>query len=134
MASNHESGSVHEFPTAKFELLVRTFLDNVVDWEVMHNFAMAHFYDTYAPEYQRPIEDLHMMFFPPVAHDHELHSVRPQIRYLLDLLDLLKQDVEQYGEETIRERELARMAEEAPEKRTSRREYREQHRPKNGMQ
>jgi len=126
---HNKNGHAPEFPAAKFELLVRSFLDKLIEWEVMHKFAMAHFDDAYPPEFQRPIEDLHLMFFPKVTHDHELHNTRPQMKYLLDVWDLLKQDVQDLGVENIRERELQRMASEAAGKTESRRAFREQHRP-----
>src|SRR5208282_3552234 len=119
------NGTSPEFPAAKFELLVRSFLDKLIEWEVMHNFAMAHFDDAYPPQFQRPIEDLHLMFFPAVANDHELHQTRPQMKYLLEVWDLLKHEVEQFGIENIRERELQRMASEAEGKWESRKAYRE---------
>ena len=119
-----------EFPVAKFELLVRSFLDNLIEWEVMHNFAIAHFDDPYAPEFQRPVEDLHMMFLPPVVPDHEMHTTRPQMRYLLEVLEMLRQDIDQLGLPAVRNRELHRMQEEAPDKVNLRREVRERYRPK----
>ena len=85
------------FPNDHFELFVRSYMDNIVDWEVVHNFAMAHIDDPYLPEFQRPMEDLHMMFLPEVRFDAESVHEKPQIRYLLDLLDSLKEDVEKLG-------------------------------------
>lgn len=116
------------FPHDKFELLVRSYLDNLVDWEVMHNFAIAHIDDNYLPEFQRPVEDLHFMFFPEVRNDADSEGDRGRIRFLLDLWELLKADVEQYGVDTVRERELQRMAAEDQKKLDSRSEYRERHR------
>ena len=116
------------FPNEQFELLVRSYIDNLIDWDVVHNFAMAHIDDVYLPEFQRPMEDLHLMFLPAVRHDAESVHERPQIRFLLDLLDLLKSEVEQYGVETIRDREMQVMAGEDPSKYEHRREFRERHR------
>jgi hypothetical protein len=116
------------FPIARFELLVRSYLDNLVDWEVVHNFAMAHIDDMYEPEFQRPIEDLHLMFLPRYRHDAESAHERPQIRYLLDVLEMLKHDVEQFGAEQIREREVQRMNNEDPSKHFYRTEHRDRHR------
>jgi hypothetical protein len=116
------------FPNEQFELLVRSYIDNLVDWDVVHNFAMAHIDDVYLPEFQRPMEDLHLMFLPAVRHDAESVHERPQIRFLLDLLDLLKSEVEQYGVETIRDREMQVMAGEDPSKHEHRREFRDRHR------
>jgi hypothetical protein len=118
------------FPHEQFELLVRSYLDNIVEWEVVHNFAMAHIDDVYLPEFQRPMEDLHLMFLPAVRNDAESVHEKPQIRYLLDVLELLKSDVEQYGLETIREREMQVMAGEEPSKHENRREFRNRHRRK----
>jgi hypothetical protein len=118
------------FPIARFELLVRSYLDNIVDWEVVHNFAMAHIDDMYEPEFQRPIEDLHLMFLPPFRHDAESAHERPQIRYLLDVLDALKEDVEQLGTEQVRQRELDRMNSEDPSKHFYRAQHRDRHRRK----
>jgi hypothetical protein len=118
------------FPHEQFELLVRSYLDNIVEWEVVHNFAVAHIDDVYLPEFQRPMEDLHLMFLPAVRNDSESVHEKPQIRYLLDVLELLKSDVEQYGLETIREREMQVMAGEEPSKYENRREFRNRHRKK----
>src|SRR5438270_8910438 len=114
------------FPTAQFELLVRSYLDKLVEWEVVHQFAMAHIDDEYLPEFQRPVEDLHLMFLPQVRTDAESFQERPQINYLLDVLDLLKSDVAQFGAEVVRQREIDRMASEDPSKHSFRAEYREQ--------
>jgi|tagenome__1003787_1003787.scaffolds.fasta_scaffold19208471_1 hypothetical protein len=116
------------FPTERFELLVRSYLDKVVDWEVVHNFAIAHIDDSYQPEFQRPIEDLHLMFLPEYRHDAESVHERPQIKYLLDLLDMLRADVEKFGIDSVRKRELERMAGEDPTKHTLRAEHRERYR------
>lgn len=121
---------VKTFPTEKFELLVRAYLDKLVDWEVLHNFAVAHIDDVYLPEFQRPVEDLHMMFLPKQRHDAESFHERPQIAYLLELLETLRQDVEQLGADSVRERELQRMQSEDPAKHSMRTEFRERHRPK----
>src|SRR5947209_2019571 len=86
------------FPNEQFELLVRSYLDNIVDWEVVHNFAMAHIDDPYLPEFQRPMEDLHMMFLPAVRHDAESVHDKPQIRYLLDLLEITYRSEEHTSE------------------------------------
>ena len=43
------------FPVNQFELLVRSYLDGILDWETMHNFALAHIDDEYEPEFQRPV-------------------------------------------------------------------------------
>jgi hypothetical protein len=118
------------FPHEQFELLLRSYLDNIVEWEVVHNFAVAHIDDVYLPEFQRPMEDLHLMFLPAVRNDAESVHEKPQIRYLLDVLELLKSDVEQYGLETIREREMQVMAGEEPSKYENRREFRNRHRKK----
>jgi hypothetical protein len=118
------------FPHEQFELLVRSYLDNIVEWEVVHNFAVAHIDDVYLPEFQRPMEDLHLMFLPAVRNDAESVHEKPQIRYLLDVLELLKSDVEQYGLETVREREMQVMAGEEPSKHENRREFRNRHRKK----
>lgn len=116
------------FPNAQFELLVRSYLDKLVDREVVHTFALAHIDDEYLPEFQRPMEDLHLMFLPPLRHDAETFQERPQIKYLLDVLDLLKTDVAQFGADTIRQREIDRMAAEDPNKHAFRAEHRERHR------
>lgn len=116
------------FPTDKFELLLRSYLDNLVDREVVHNFAMAHIDDEYPPEFQRPIEDLHLMFLPAVQHDAESVHERPQIKYLLDLLELLKHDVNRLGAEQVRRREIDRMAGEDPSKHTFRAQHRDRYR------
>lgn len=122
------SANLKIFPNQQFELLVRSYLDNLVEREVVHNFAMAHIDDQYMPEYQRPVEDLHLMFLPASVPDAEAHRERPQMQYLLGLLDILKQDVEKLGSETVRERELGRMASEDPSKHTLRAEHRDRHR------
>jgi hypothetical protein len=122
------------FPIERFELLVRSYLDKLVDWEVVHNFAMAHIDDQYLPEYQRPIEDLHLMFLPRFRYDAESTLEHKQIRYLLDLLEMLKADVEQYGLETVRERELKLMASEDPNKHSARAEHRNRHRREPGAE
>ncbi len=112
------------FPLEHFELLVRSYLDNLVEWEVVHNFAMAHFHDEYQPEYQRPVEDLHLMFFPDVRHDAESVYDKPQIQYLLAVLDALREDVKQFGLEVVRSRERQKMENEDPSKHSNRAEYR----------
>src|SRR5438094_6551016 len=116
------------FPYAQFELLVRSYLDKLVDREVVQAFAMAHIDDEYLPEFQRPVEDLHLMFLPHVRNDAESFQERPQINYLLDVLDLLKSDVAQFGADIVRQREIDRMASEDPSKHAFRAEYRDQHR------
>jgi len=116
------------FPVEKFELLLRSYLDNLVEWEVLHNFAMAHFDDEYLPEWQRPVEDLHLMFFPEVRHDAESYPERGQIKYLLDVWELLKHDAKKLGVEAVRQRELERMAAEPSSKHVNRFEYRERFR------
>ena len=116
------------FPVEKFELLLRSYLDNLVEWEVLHNFAMAHFDDEYLPEWQRPVEDLHLMFFPEVRHDAESYPERGQIKYLLDVWELLKHDAQKLGVEAVRQRELERMASEPASKHVNRFEYRERFR------
>jgi hypothetical protein len=116
------------FPYTQFELLVRSYLDKLVEREVVHQFAIAHIDDEYLPEFQRPVEDLHLMFLPQVRHDAEAFQEHPQIRYLLDVLDLLKSDVAQFGADTIRQREIDRMAGEDPSKHAFRAEYRDRHR------
>jgi hypothetical protein len=118
------------FPNDRFELLVRSYLDNIVDWEVVHNFAMAHIDDPYLPEFQRPMEDLHMMFLPEVRFDAESVHEKPQIRYLLDLLDSLKEDIEKMGPDAVRNREMQLMAGEPESKLASRKEFRDRHRRK----
>ena len=118
------------FPNDQFVLLVRSYLDNLVDWEVVHNFAMAHIDDPYLPEFQRPMEDLHMMFLPEIRHDAESVTEKPQIRYLLDLLDMLKADVEQLGPDAVRSREMDLMSKEPESKLASRKEFRDRHRRK----
>ncbi len=120
------------FPIERFELLVRSYLDKLVDWEVVHNFAMAHIDDEYQPEFQRPIEDLHLMFLPRFRHDAESYMERNQIRYLLELLEMLKADVEQFGADVVRERELKKMASEDPTKHSARAEHRNRHRRDTG--
>jgi hypothetical protein len=116
------------FPIDRFELLVRSYLDNLVEWEVVHNFAMAHIDDMYEPEFQRPVEDLHLMFLPRYRHDAESAHERMQIRYLLDVLELLKQDVHELGVESVRQRELERMHSEDPSKHFYRTQHRDRHR------
>ena len=118
------------FPNDQFVLLVRSYLDNIVDWDVVHNFAMAHIDDPYLPEFQRPMEDLHMMFLPEIRHDAESVTEKPQIRYLLDLLEMLKADVEQLGPEAVRSREMDLMSKEPESKLASRKEFRDRHRRK----
>jgi hypothetical protein len=118
------------FPNDQFVLLVRSYLDNLVDWDVVHNFAMAHIDDPYLPEFQRPMEDLHMMFLPEVRHDAESVTEKPQIRYLLDLLEMLKADVEQLGPDAVRSREMELMSKEPESKLASRKEFRDRHRRK----
>src|SRR4051812_13516077 len=118
------------FPNERFELLVRSYLDNIVDWEVVHNFAMAHIDDPYLPEFQRPMEDLHMMFLPAVRNDAESVHEKPQIRYLLDLLDLLKSEVEKLGPDIVRSREMQLMSQEPDSKLEYRKEFRDRHRRK----
>jgi hypothetical protein len=117
-----------QFPIERFELLVRSYLDKLVDWEVVHNFAMAHIDDEYLPEFQRPVEDLHLMFLPRFRHDAESYMENTQIRYLLGLLELLKADVEELGAEAVRDRELLRIAGEDPTKHSAREEHRRRHR------
>ena len=124
--------SPQPFPIARFELLVRSYLDKLVDWEVVHNFAMAHIDDEYQPEFQRPIEDLHLMFLPRFRADAESYIEAAQIRYLLELLEMLKADVEQFGVETVRERELKKIASEDPTKHSARAEHRNRHRREPG--
>lgn len=118
------------FPNEQFELLVRSYLDNIVDWEVVHNFAMAHIDDPYLPEFQRPMEDLHMMFLPKVRHDAESVHEKPQIRYLLDLVEMLKDDVVKMGPDAVRSREMELMAKEPESKLASRKQFRDRHRRK----
>lgn len=127
-----EEGRPRSFPEAKFELLVRSYLDRLVDWEVLHQFAVAHIDDQYRPEFQRPVEDLHLMFLPEFRHDAESAHERPQITYLLDVWESLKQDVEKFGAEQVRQRELQRMASEPPSKHFYRNEHRERHRKRPG--
>lgn len=116
------------FPIDRFELLVRSYLDKLVDWEVVHNFAMAHIDDEYLPEFQRPVEDLHLMFLPRFRSDAETYVEHTQIKYLLELLEMLKADVAQYGPEVVRDRELKKMASEDPTKHSARAEHRNRHR------
>jgi hypothetical protein len=118
------------FPNDQFVLLVRSYLDNIVDWDVVHNFAMAHIDDPYLPEFQRPMEDLHMMFLPEVRHDAESVTEKPQIHYLLELLEMLKSDVAQLGPDAVRSREMELMSKEPASKLTSRKEFRDRHRRK----
>lgn len=122
------------FPIERFELLVRSYLDKLVDWEVVHNFAMAHIDDEYQPEFQRPVEDLHLMFLPRFRYDAESGMEHTQIRYLLGLLEILQADVEQYGVEVVREREVKKMASEDPTKHSARAEHRNRHRRQPGTQ
>jgi hypothetical protein len=122
------------FPIERFELLVRSYLDKLVDWEVIHNFAMAHIDDEYQPEFQRPVEDLHLMFLPRFRYDAESGMEHAQIRYLLGLLEILQADVEQYGVEVVREREVKKMASEDPTKHSARAEHRNRHRRQPGTQ
>ena len=124
--------SPQPFPIERFELLVRSYLDKLIDWEVVHNFAMAHIDDEYLPEFQRPIEDLHLMFLPRFRADAESYMERTQIKYLLELLEMLKADVEQFGAETVRERELKMIASEDPTKHSARAEHRKRHRRETG--
>ncbi len=121
-----------QFPIDRFELLVRSYLDKLVDWEVVHNFAMAHIDDEYQPEFQRPIEDLHLMFLPRFRSDAESYVEHAQINYLLALLELLKADVAQLGVDAVRDRELERMASEDPTKHSARAEHRNRHRRGSG--
>jgi hypothetical protein len=118
------------FPNDQFVLLVRSYLDNIVDWDVVHNFAMAHIDDPYLPEFQRPMEDLHMMFLPEVRHDAESVTEKPQIHYLLELLEMLKSDVAQLGPDAVRSREMELMSKEPASKLASRKEFRDRHRRK----
>ena len=123
-----QSSSPRAFPSERFELLVRSYLDKLVDWEVVHKFAMAHIDDEYQPEFQRPIEDLHLMFLPRFRQDAESYMERAQIKYLLELLEMLKADVGRFGSETVRERELKKIASEDPTKHSARAEHRNRHR------
>ncbi len=116
------------FPIDRFVLLVRSYLDKLVDWEVVHNFAVAHIDDEYQPEFQRPIEDLHLMFLPRFRADAESYVERTQINYLLALLELLKADIAQLGIDVVRDRELERIASEDPTKHSARAEHRNRHR------
>jgi hypothetical protein len=101
------------FPVDRFELLVRLYLDGAVDWDVMHNFAIAHIDDHYEPEFQRPVEDLHLMFLPEYRVDAENPFERPHMKYLLSILENLKHEVNHLGAEQIRQREISQ---EAPQK------------------
>jgi len=121
-------GEVRTFPVRRFELLVRSYVDGIVEWETMHNFAMAHIDDEYEPEYQRPVEDLHLMFLPRFRSDAENPNERAHMKYLLDLLEMLRSDVEKYGVESVRERELRKIASEDPNKHRYRAEHRDRHR------
>lgn len=112
----------------QFELLVRSYLDRILDREVLHNFALAHIDDEYLPEFQRPLEDLHLMFLPDLRADSETFPERPHIRYLLDLLEEHKKEVEEQGVEAIRLRELTRMAKEPDSKVEGRARHRDQYR------
>jgi hypothetical protein len=118
------------FPLDRFELLVRLYLDGAVDWDVMHNFAMAHIDDFYEPAFQRPVEDLHLMFLPEYRVDAENPFERPHMKYLLALIENLRHEVNKYGADTIRQREIDRMAGEDPSKHYHRAEYRKKHRRK----
>jgi hypothetical protein len=118
------------FPNDQFVLLVRSYLDNIVDWDVVHNFAMAHIDDPYLPEFQRPMEDLHMMFLPQVRHDAESVTEKPQIRYLLGLLEILKSDIATLGPDVVRNREMQLMAGEPDSKLKQRKAFRDKHRRK----
>ncbi|HUQ49778.1 MAG TPA: hypothetical protein VM056_03605 [Terriglobales bacterium] len=117
-----------QFPVERFELLVHSYLDKLVEWDVVHNFAIAHIDDQYLPEFQRPLEDLHLMFLPRFRNDAESYIEQTQMKYLLELLQMLKEDVEQLGAPAIRERELKRMASEDPAKHSARAEHRNRHR------
>ena len=99
-----------------------------MDWEVLHQFAIAHIDDQYRSESQRPVEDLHLMFLPEFRNDADSAHERPQISYLLQVWELLKQDVEKLGVEEVRKREVQRMASEPPSKGFYRNEHRERHR------
>lgn len=118
------------FPIDRFELLVRLYLDGAVDWDVMHNFAIAHIDDPYEPAFQRPVEDLHLMFLPPVRVDAENPFERPHMKYLLELIESLRYEITKYGADAIRQRELDRMAGEDPSKHFNRAEFRKKHRRK----
>lgn len=112
----------------QFELLVRSYLDRILDREVLHNFALAHIDDEYLPEFQRPLEDLHLLFLPDLRSDSETFPERPHIRYLVDMLEELKKEVEEHGVEAIRLRELTRMAKEPESKVENRARHRDQYR------
>jgi hypothetical protein len=118
------------FPVERFELLVKLYLDGAVDWDVMHNFAIAHIDDFYQPEFQRPIEDLHLLFLPEYRLDAENPFERPHLSYLLNVLDSLRHEVEEVGAESVRQREIDRMAGEDPRKQFYRAEFRKKHRRK----
>lgn len=118
------------FPKDRFELLVKLYLDGAVDWEVMHQFAIAHIDDHYEPEFQRPVEDLHMMFLPEHRVDAENPFERPHMKYLLGMIESLRYEVHRYGAEAVRQREIDRMAGEDPSKHFHRAEYRNRHRHK----
>jgi len=118
------------FPTDRFELLVKLYLDGAVEWDTMHNFAIAHIDDFYEPEFQRPVEDLHLMFLPPYHIDAENPFERPHMKYLLQLIELLRHEVNKYGADAIRQREIDRMAGEDPSKHFNRAEFRNKHRRK----
>jgi hypothetical protein len=118
------------FPIERFELLVKLYLDGAVDWDVMHNFAIAHIDDFYQPEFQRPVEDLHLLFLPEYRLDAENPFERPHLKYLLSLLDNLRHEVEEIGAEPVRQREIDRMASEDPSKHFNRAEFRKKHRRK----
>jgi hypothetical protein len=118
------------FPTDRFELLVKLYLDGGVEWDTMHNFAIAHIDDFYEPEFQRPVEDLHLMFLPAYRIDAENPFERPHMKYLLQLIELLRHEVNKYGADAIRQREIDRMAGEDPSKHFNRAEFRNKHRRK----
>jgi hypothetical protein len=118
------------FPLDRFELLVRLYLDGAVDWDVMHNFAMAHIDDFYEPEFQRPVEDLHLMFLPEYRMDAENPFERPHMKYLLAMIENLRHEVRKYGADMVRQREIDRMTGEDPSKHFHRAEYRKKHRRK----
>ncbi len=122
------SGTLKAFPTEQFELLLRSYLDKLIEREVVRNFALAHIDDEYLPEFQRPVEDLHLMFLPEVQSDAETYAERKQASYLLELLEMLKQDVAEKGVEPVRQRELLRIASEDPKKHSLRAQHRDLHR------
>jgi hypothetical protein len=112
----------------QFELLVRSYLDRIIDRDVLHNFALAHIDDEYLPEFQRPLEDLHLLFLPDLRSDSETFPERQHIRYLLDLLEELRKEIAEKGLDAIRLRELTRMAKEPESKVENRARHREQYR------